>query len=121
MLSTRNLERVREQLDTFLANVRPSTLYRDHFDVSYLLNEFSWVVNVHFQAGETSLLTAHPRFKAVHSEEPEGWSLYLPDEEGQWVSCTDLSFVDSMEAALELLQLMINQLGSKLIPQPKSE
>ncbi len=63
MLSTRNLERVREQLDTFLANVRPSPLHRDHFDVSYLLNEFSWVVNVHLQAGETSLLTAHPRLK----------------------------------------------------------
>ncbi|MDZ4298798.1 MAG: hypothetical protein U0998_05960 [Moraxellaceae bacterium] len=100
MLTPRELERVRNHLDTFIATVRPSPTHRSQFDVSYVLSEFAVVLNLHRAAGETSVLTPHACFKALHSEEPEGWLLYVVDDQGHWVPNESLVFTADLSEAL---------------------
>lgn len=111
MLNPRDLERTREHLETFLARVRPSPSQRTSTDISYQLSEAAFVLRTHVRAAESMLLTPHACFKAVHSEEPAGWQLYVPDEQGHWVVCPELSFAEDLEDALEVAALMLPRLG----------
>lgn len=113
MLSQRDLDRTRESLETFLARVRPSHSQRAQFDISYQLSEQAFVLSVHHPAAEAAILTAHPHFKAVHIESPSGWQLYIPDAQGHWAPCPDLSFVDDLEDALDMAEV--------LLPKPSSD
>lgn len=107
MLTARELERVRNQLDTFIATVRPSPTNRGQFDVSYLLSEFAVVLNLHRAAGETSVLTPHACFKALHSGEPEGWLLYVVDDQGHWVPNESLVFSADLSEALAFAKTLM--------------
>lgn len=107
MLTPRELERVRNHLDTFIATVRPSPTHRGQFDVSYLLSEFAVVLNLHRVAGETSVLTPHACFKALHSEQPEGWMLYVIDDQGHWVPNESLVFSADLSEALTFAQTLM--------------
>ncbi|MDZ4298485.1 MAG: hypothetical protein U0998_09120 [Moraxellaceae bacterium] len=100
MLTPRELERVRNHLDTFIATVRPSPTHRGQFDVSYVLSEFALVINLHRAAGDTSVLTPHACFKALYSEEPHGWLLYVVDDQGHWVPNESLVFSTDLSEAL---------------------
>lgn len=92
MMTPRLLHRVRESLDTFMAEIRPSPTERLRQDYSYRLTEDAFVLQYHSLAGESQLLTAHALFKVVHSEDPEGWLLYAPDTDGHWQPHADLVF-----------------------------
>ncbi|MES3040831.1 MAG: hypothetical protein V4730_06745 [Pseudomonadota bacterium] len=92
MMTPRLLHRVRESLDTFMAEMRPSPTERLRQDYSYRLTEDAFVLQHHTLAGESQLLTAHALLKVVHSEDPEGWLLYAPDTEGHWQPHADLVF-----------------------------
>lgn len=111
MLNHRELERTREHLDTFLARVRPSPSQRTALDISYQLSEVAFVLRAHLRASESVLLTPHAVFKAVHSEEPAGWQLYVPDAQGHWVACPELGFAADLEDALEVATVLLPQVG----------
>ena len=101
MMTPRLLHRVRESLDTFMAEIRPSPTERQCQDYSYRLTEDAFVLQHHSLAGESQLLTAHALLKVVHSEDPEGWLLYAPDTEGHWQPHADLVFSPELTEALQ--------------------
>lgn len=107
MLNPREVERARSHLDTFIATVRPSPTHRGQFDVSYVLSEFAVVLNLHRAAVESSVLTPYACFKALHTEEPEGWLLYVLDDQGHWVPNEALVFTPELAEALAFAQTLI--------------
>lgn len=94
------MERVRVELDTFLATVRPEPSQRQHMDISYQLNETAFVLHVHKRAENAGMLTPHACLKAVHSEDPEGWLLYVPDSDGHWVAYQELVYATELADVL---------------------
>ena len=52
-----------------------------------------------FEAGMFHL-TTHACFKALHSEEPEGWLMYVDDDHGHWVPNESLVFSADLSEAL---------------------
>lgn len=108
MLNPRALERTREHLDTFLSTVRPSPSLRQDYDVSYQLSEVAFVLNAHRRAREADVLTAQACFKAVHSEAPEGWQLFVQDADGHWVSLPEgQGFEVDLEHVLQVAHLYV--------------
>lgn len=108
MMPPRLLNRVRESLDTFMAEVRPSPTERHRQDYSYRLTDDAFVLQSHSLAGESQLLTAHALLKVVHSEDPEGWLLYVPDTEGHWQPYADLVFSPELTSVLQTARARIN-------------
>lgn len=108
MMTPRLLHRVRESLDTFMAEIRPSPTERHRQDYSYRLTEDAFVLQHHSLVGESQLLTAHALLKVVHSEDPEGWLLYVPNAEGHWQPHADLVFSPELTAALQTARARIN-------------
>ena len=108
MMTPRLLHRVRESLDTFMAEIRPSPTERHRQDYSYRLTEDAFVLQHHSLASESQLLTAHALLKIVHSEDPEGWLLYIPNAEGHWQPHADLVFSPELTAALQTARARIN-------------
>lgn len=108
MLSPRALERICGHLDTFLAAVRPSpSLWKD-YDAGYQLSEVTFVLNAHRRAREADVLTAQACFKAVHSEAPEGWQLFVQDADGHWVSLPEgQGFEVDLEQVLQVAHLYV--------------
>lgn len=109
MLTTRAIERTREYLDTFLAAVRPSPTHRGEYDISYKLTEVAFVLHLHQRASEADTLTAHASFKAVHSEDPDGWLLFTPDSDGHWAPNPELVFVADLEDALQVARSLFSE------------
>lgn len=108
MMPPRLLNRVRESLDTFMAEIRPSPTERQRQDYSYRLTEDAFVLQHHSLAGESQLLTAHALLKIVHSEDPEGWLLYVPNAEGHWQPHADLVFSPELTATLQAARTWIS-------------
>lgn len=108
MMTPRLLHRVRESLDTYMAEIRPSPTERLRQDYSYRLTEDAFVLQYHSLAGESQLLTAHALLKVVHSEDPEGWLLYVPNAEGHWQPHADLVFSPELPEALQSARTWIN-------------
>ncbi|MES2908097.1 MAG: hypothetical protein V4688_02960 [Pseudomonadota bacterium] len=108
MMTPRLLHRVREFLDTFMAEIRPSPTERQRQDYSYRLTEDAFVLQYHNLAGESQLLTAHALLKVVHSEDPEGWLLYVPNAEGHWQPHADLVFSPELIAVLQAAKARID-------------
>lgn len=108
MMTPRLLHRVRESLDTFMAEIRPSPTERLRQDYSYRLTDDAFVLQHHTLAGESQLLTAHGLLKVVHSEDPEGWLLYVPNAESHWQPHADLVFSPELTAALQAAKARID-------------
>ena len=117
MMPPRLLHRVRESLDTFMAEIRPSPTERQRQDYSYRLTEDAFVLQHHSLASESQLLTAHALLKIVHSEDPEGWLLYIPNAEGHWQPHADLVFSPELMAVLQAAKTRIEsqKAGNELI------
>jgi len=111
MMTPRLLHRVRESLDTFMAEIRPSPTERQRQDYSYRLTEDAFVLQHHSLAGESQVLTAHALLKVVHSEGPEGWLLYAPDTEGRWHPHTDMVFSPELVAVLQAAKAKVSALS----------
>lgn len=107
MLNSRAMERTREYLDTFLAGVRPGPSHRAEYDISYRLTEDAFVLFLHQRASESALLTPHACFKAVHSEDPSGWLLYAPDDDGHWLPNPEMVFVTDVADALAIAEALM--------------
>lgn len=112
MMPPRLLNRVRESLDTFMAEIRPSPTERQRQDYSYRLTEDAFVLQHHSLAGESRVLTAHALLKVVHSEDPEGWLLYAADAEGHWQPHAELVFSPDLAAVLQAAKTQISALAA---------
>lgn len=102
MLNSREIEKVRQQLETFLAEVRPSPTHRTTQDVSYTLSVDAFLITEHLQCAESLRLVAHHRLKAVHSDDPHGWLIFAINGEGQWAPYPSCVFSATLDSVLNL-------------------
>ena len=109
MLTERERLRVENQLETFLAKVRPQPTQRSLMDVSYSLSVNMLVITEHRHCESTYRLLAHNLLKAVHSEDPAGWLLYTPDAEGQWQPCPEVVYVATLDEVLQLAESLLGE------------
>lgn len=118
MLTSRTMERTREALDTFMAAIRPTLTHRSQEDFSYRLTEDAFILFHHLPIADSQLMAPQAFFKAVHVEEPDGWSLYVPDEQGHWLPHADGVFAPSLAEALDVAEALIADLEP---PSPMQE
>lgn len=102
MLNSREMEKVRQQLETFLAEVRPSPTHRAAQDVSYTLSVDAFLITEHLQCAESLRLVAHHRLKAVHSDDPQGWLIFAINGDGQWAPYSSCVFSATLDSVLAL-------------------
>ncbi|MEK6789599.1 MAG: hypothetical protein AABY68_11675 [Pseudomonadota bacterium] len=117
MMNARLLNRVKEHLDTLMAEARPLPSDRQHEDFSYRLNEDAFILQHHTLAGETSVLTAHPLLKVIHTDDPTGWLLYALDSEGHWQPHAEMVFTPELSEAINAARRL---LGLSEHPAPMS-
>lgn len=84
MMSSLLQARIKELLDTLMAEIRPLPSERSRLDFSYRLNSDAFILQKHARAMDTEILVTHPVLKVVHAEEPECWMVYQLDADGHW-------------------------------------
>lgn len=112
MLNSREIEKVRQQLETFLAEVRPSPTHRAIQDVSYTLSVDAFLVTEHLQCAESLRLVAHHRLKAVHSDDPQGWLIFAINSDGQWAPYPNCVFSATLDSVLALARETLTPVSS---------
>lgn len=115
MMNARMLNRVKEHLDTLMAEARPLPSDRQHEDFSYRLNEDAFILQHHTLAGETSVLTADPLLKVIYTDDPAGWLLYTLDREGHWQPYAEMVFTSELSEAINAARHLLG-LAEHLAP-----
>ncbi|MES2908981.1 MAG: hypothetical protein V4688_07445 [Pseudomonadota bacterium] len=106
MMSSLLLARIKELLDTLMAETRPLPSERSRLDFSYRLNSDAFILHKHARAMDTETLVTHPVLKVVHAEEPEGWMLYQVDAEGHWQPHENMVFTRELADVMTSARLM---------------
>ena len=106
MMSSLLQARIKELLDTLMAEIRPSPSERSRLDFSYRLNSDAFILQKHARAMDTEILVTHPVLKVVHAEEPEGWMLYQLDAEGHWQPHASMVFTSELADVMTAARLM---------------
>ena len=81
------------------------------------IDEDAFILQHHTLAGETSLLTAHPLLKVIHTDDPAGWLLYALDSEGHWQPHAEMVFTPELSEAINAARRL---LGLSEHPAPMS-
>lgn len=107
MVAPGTLMRTREALDSLMAQIRPMRPQRRYFDVDYLLNDTAFVISIFTRPRDHLQLTQQPIFKAVRSDAPDSWQLYVPDRNGRWSSHPEKPVVESLVDAIRVARYML--------------
>lgn len=106
MMSSLLLARIKELLDTLMAETRPLPSERSRLDFSYRLNSDAIILQKHAQAMDTEILVNHPVLKVIYAEEPEGWMLYQLDAEGHWQPHSSMLFMSELADVMTAARLI---------------
>lgn len=106
MMSSLLQARIKELLDTLMAEIRPLPSERSRLDFSYRLNSDAFILQKQVRALDTEVLVTHPILKVVHAEEPEGWMLYQIDAEGHWKPHASMVFTSELADVMTAARLM---------------
>lgn len=107
MVDPKLQSRTREALDSLMSLIRPGRLQRRFLDVDYQMNDLNFVISVFRRDPDQLHLTQQPCFKAVKTDAPDGWLLFVPDNAGHWVADAEQPFAatlpDVMQEAMRVL------------------
>lgn len=105
MMRNHALARVKEFLDTLMAEIRPLPSERSNLDFTYRLNPDAFILHKHARTIDTEVLVAQPVLKVVHAEDPEGWLIYLLDHEGHWQPHPDMVFATELRDVITVARI----------------
>lgn len=106
MMSALLQARIKELLDTLMAEIRPLPSERSRLDFSYRLNSDAFILQKHTRAMDTEILVSHPVLKVIHAEAPEGWMLYQLDAEGHWQPHAGMVFTSELADVMTASRLI---------------
>ena len=105
MMSSHAQARVKDFLDTLMAEIRPQPSARSHLDFSYRLNPDAFILQRHERAMDTEVLVAQPVLKVVHVKDPECWLIYDVDVNGHWQPHPNMVFTTELGDVMTVARL----------------